>query len=509
MMPARRRALLVGALVACASACGREASSSPGPPPDTTPPAVSFTAPGDNATGVPTNTLLMVAFSEAMDPSTVTSATFTVAGVSGNVTASSTTATFAPSTALAFDTLYVATLSTGVKDLAGNPLAAPHSWTFTTGAAPDVMAPTVSLTAPASDATGVPTNTTLVVAFSEAMDPSTLTSATFTVGGVSGTVIAGTTTATFTPSTALAFDSAYTATISTGVKDLAGNPLAAPYGWTFTTLPDPCLPELSCAAPSGSGGDEICIAGRVVDGADLATVIDSATAEKIQVRLYEALNFLADPTTLAFRTLTVGSGLDSCGRFTARFSTAGDAPNGFVTVVTAGRPGTASENDYILGTTSRRVFAGANLTAARAYLVTRAQDQAWSTAAGGLGGTTFAAVGTLAVRYHQGGTEADPIPGNPIRGIVPTWNGVTDASQDHFFSDSGSTTLQTIGPLMSSTGPDGFSFLTIGTSLGNVSAGSACITSGGSPGTLTVTGATLSGTTSGAIVFFNLEVICF
>src|SRR5207237_628485 len=49
----------------------------------------------------------------------------------------------------------------------------------TTGATRDTTAPTVSVTVPANAATGVAINGKIAVTFSEAMDPSTITKATF------------------------------------------------------------------------------------------------------------------------------------------------------------------------------------------------------------------------------------------------------------------------------------------------------------------------------------------
>ena len=106
-------------------------------PPDTTPPTVTATTPVANATGFPVNAKVTVTFSESMDPATLTATTFSLNnGVSGTVTYNDTTftATLAPSAYLAPNTLYTATVTTGVKDRAGNPMAAPHTWSFTTGA---------------------------------------------------------------------------------------------------------------------------------------------------------------------------------------------------------------------------------------------------------------------------------------------------------------------------------------------------------------------------------------
>ena len=86
--------------------------------------------------------------------------------------------------------------------------------------------------------TGVQT-CALPISFSEAMDPSTITSATFTLTQgaipVSGAVTYVGTAAIFTPASNLAVSTLFTATITTGAKDLAGNALAANKTWTFTT----------------------------------------------------------------------------------------------------------------------------------------------------------------------------------------------------------------------------------------------------------------------------------
>ena len=96
-------------------------------------------------------------------------------------------------------------------------------------------APTVLSTSPSNTATGVAVNSTITATFSTAMLPSSITPTTFTVMGVTGTVAYSGTTATFTPSTNLASATTFTAKITTGAKDSAGNPLAAPFSWSFTT----------------------------------------------------------------------------------------------------------------------------------------------------------------------------------------------------------------------------------------------------------------------------------
>lgn len=225
--------------------------------PDTTPPTVTATTPASNATGVSTNSSITVAFSEAIDTSTINSSTFELRDASngGLVTASisyntsNNNATLTPSAALASNTTYTATVKGGttdprVKDTAGNALAANYSWSFTT-AVPDTTPPTVTATTPTAGATGVSVGNSITATFSEAIDPATINNNTFELRNSGGTQITATVTynstnntATLTPSSFLAVSTSYTATVkggTTGVKDLAGNALATNYTWTFTT----------------------------------------------------------------------------------------------------------------------------------------------------------------------------------------------------------------------------------------------------------------------------------
>jgi len=210
--------------------------------PDTTPPTVSSTIPANMSTGVAINSAMSAVFSEAMDPLTVTTVTFTLNNgltyVSGVVTYAGVTATFTPDANLTSSTTYTATITTGAKDLAGNALASDYVWSWTTGATAENIAPTVSSTIPANLSTGVAINSAMAAVFSEAMDPLTVTTVTFTLNGatpVSGTVTYSGVTAVFTPASSLAANTTYTATITTGIKDLAGNALAVNKVWTFTT----------------------------------------------------------------------------------------------------------------------------------------------------------------------------------------------------------------------------------------------------------------------------------
>jgi methionine-rich copper-binding protein CopC len=112
---------------------------------DTTPPVVKSVSPAAAATGVATNSAISVTFSEAMTAASVTSGTVFLrdpagAQVAATLTynASTNTATLTPSAALANSATYTVVVkggAAGVKDLAGNALAADFSSSFTTAAA--------------------------------------------------------------------------------------------------------------------------------------------------------------------------------------------------------------------------------------------------------------------------------------------------------------------------------------------------------------------------------------
>jgi hypothetical protein len=220
-------------------------------PVDVTPPTVVSTAPVDGDTGVAGTVIITAEFSEPMDPSTFSASTFTLydglVPVAGTVGYTGTTASFTPSTPLLDRTHYTAAITTGATDLAGNPLASTHSWSFTTTGPPDVTPPIVAYRTPGDLATNISTGTNVTATFSEPMDASTITTETFTLthGGtpVTGMVTYSDadSTATFAPDDKLAAGVLFVATVTTGVKDRAGNPLSIAHSWSFTTEPPPTV----------------------------------------------------------------------------------------------------------------------------------------------------------------------------------------------------------------------------------------------------------------------------
>ena len=202
------------------------------------------TLPANGETGVHFNTTVLAVFSKGMDPGTFTTVSFTLqqgsTPVSGTVALTAATAIFTPTVNLVPSAVYTATISSVVKDVEGNELASNYIWSFTTGAVPDTTPPIVNSTIPANTATNVAVNSAMAAVFNEAMNPLTITPLSFTLKQgttpVSGTVTYAINIATFAPTIDLAPNIVYTAMISTGAKDLAGNALASNYTWSFTTL---------------------------------------------------------------------------------------------------------------------------------------------------------------------------------------------------------------------------------------------------------------------------------
>lgn len=242
------------------------------PPPDTTPPSVVSSVPSVGAQGVAITTLVRLTFSEAMSPSTVNSTTV-ILTVPGSATVAGTVsydnsipaATFTPAVALLNGTTYTLTATTGLKDVAGNSLAAQYTAAFATVATtppPDTTPPTVISSVPANGTTGVAVTTPIRVTFSEDVIASTVNASTFTLS-LGGTAISGSVsydaasrTATFAPQGGLlAENQAYTATIATGVMDLAGNALASNFVFSFSTAGTVTAPTIVSRSPSpGSTG---------------------------------------------------------------------------------------------------------------------------------------------------------------------------------------------------------------------------------------------------------------
>jgi hypothetical protein len=254
-------------------------------------PTVTAVAPLANATGVSITTKVVTAtFSKAMDATTLTTSSFTLAcsaagtvGVAGSAKTAVTgggavtylasgdvaTLPLPAATDLPANADCTATVTTTARGTNTVALASNYVWNFTT-----TLAPTVTAVAPLVNATGVPISTKAVTAaFSKPMTATTLTTTSFTLAcGAAGTAgTAGTAKTAVTGggvvtylaaghvatlplpvATSLPTNADCTATVTTAATDTTNAPLASNYVWTFTTgvTPDVTRPRVTLTVPA-------------------------------------------------------------------------------------------------------------------------------------------------------------------------------------------------------------------------------------------------------------------
>jgi hypothetical protein len=215
---------------------------------DTTAPTAVSEQPASGATNIALNTLIALTVSEPLDPASVSAASVVVtdqnasgAQVAGTLSYDfvNQTVRFQPSADLAASHLYQVSVS-GLADLASPANTLSTSWQFSTGTSLDTFPPTVSAVTP-DGSSSVLINTKVVVTFSEPVDSTTTAGAVQLVNTTDGSIVGGTSTfnstnntLTFTPSQYLAGATGYQINVS-GVRDLAGNQMAADGSHTFTT----------------------------------------------------------------------------------------------------------------------------------------------------------------------------------------------------------------------------------------------------------------------------------
>ncbi|MCM5570437.1 Ig-like domain-containing protein [Burkholderiaceae bacterium FT117] len=215
--------------------------------PDTVAPTITSTTPANGATGVAVNGSLLVVFSEPMNPATMTPSNILLqdesgGAVAGTVSYADRVATYTPGSLLETSKRHTVTVTTGVRDESGNSLAAPYTWSFTTGTL-DLVPPTVASTSPANGETCVPTEAPVSARFSETLYRESVNESSFLLKDATNQLVSGSVGVDYTgtlylfPRNPLANAATYTATLTTGIEDLARNPLATEYSWSFTTQP--------------------------------------------------------------------------------------------------------------------------------------------------------------------------------------------------------------------------------------------------------------------------------
>jgi DNA-binding phage protein len=221
---------------------------------DTVAPTVGSVAPAEGAADVAATANVEATFSEAMDPATVTGATFSLTkqgasqplGATVSYDQANKKATLDPTADLDPSATYTATVkggSGGVKDLAGNPLAQDKTWSFATAATPPPLDITPPETTIDSGPSGTVSSTSASFGFSSSEAGSTFECS-----------LDGNTFASCTSPRSYSGLSDGSHTFSVRATDAAGNTDATPAtrSWTVnTTAPVPQTTNLNPVADAG------------------------------------------------------------------------------------------------------------------------------------------------------------------------------------------------------------------------------------------------------------------
>ncbi len=154
-------------------------------------------------------------------------------------------------------------------------------------------------------------NGKLIATFNRPMFAATINPTTFTLfagtSQVQGTVTYDGTVAKFAPNTPLATGTTFTATITTGAKDVTGFSLDNNYVSTFTTgaTLDGPPPTINPVSPSPSPGSSVSPGGPTVT---VVTPLDGATGVSINQTIGATFSKPMDPTTITATTVTLTRG---------------------------------------------------------------------------------------------------------------------------------------------------------------------------------------------------------
>jgi hypothetical protein len=222
---------------------------------DTIAPTVTTFSPADEATAVAIGANIVLTFNEAVQRGSGNIVLKTAAGApvatydattSANLSILGNTLTLNPTADLGYSTGYMVEFVTGtIKDIAGNSYVGTTSYNFTTGAAPDTTAPTVTAFSPADEASAVAVGANIVLTFSETVQRGSgnivlktaegAVVATYNAGTSGNLIIAGKS-LTINPSNDLNYSTGYRVEFAAGtIKDIAGNSYAGASNYNFTT----------------------------------------------------------------------------------------------------------------------------------------------------------------------------------------------------------------------------------------------------------------------------------
>ncbi len=235
---------------------------------DTVAPTVAQTSPQSGDTGVPISAPIVVQFSKAMDPATLTAQSFTLSDdFTGNsvpgmvqVDPTGTTASFVPQSFLGVGRTFYVQLTSTVEDSSGNALTGSGTYyTFTTAFTADTTAPQVLGSSPSAGAAAVPLNAVIVLEFSKPLDVISVSHGLQVLSGgqpVPGSMALSNSNqrVTFTPLGGLAANAVYTVVTTAQITDVGGLALANPgtFSWTTGAAADTTTPSVTSVSPGNN-----------------------------------------------------------------------------------------------------------------------------------------------------------------------------------------------------------------------------------------------------------------
>ncbi|MFZ1156261.1 MAG: Ig-like domain-containing protein, partial [Candidatus Sulfotelmatobacter sp.] len=246
------------------SASNYQASFTTIPNPSTTAPVLVATNPVTLANAVPTNVVVDFAFNEALDPTALTSETVTCfqngnwfqTGLS--LLDGGTLLQVTPRVVLAPNTSTNCQLGSGIQGVNGLPLSnlSSNALSFTTGAGPDTVVPTMVTTSPPNGSSNVGDNAVVRLVFSKPINPLTVNAGTIQLSGGGVTAVPDSISfsnnnqsALLVPHAPLPDGTQMSLTIS-GVTDVAGNAVTGQTTqFTTGTGPDVVPPAIVMASP--------------------------------------------------------------------------------------------------------------------------------------------------------------------------------------------------------------------------------------------------------------------
>jgi len=226
--------------------------------PDTIPPEVMSTFPLHDSANVSVSTTISMGFSEPMIKVFVENAVSVLPALDYQFSWEDQILTLGLVSELEYSTRYTITIGTGAKDMAGNPMAEEHSFSFTSEEKGDKTSPEILLTIPRAGETRINVNATISLTFSENMNHTSVETTIRITPSIDYTISWDGNVLTLFPDTYFAYLTSYTVIIGTGAMDKADNPMVEEFQFYFTTEKQDTVPPLvEFAQPALSSKDVI------------------------------------------------------------------------------------------------------------------------------------------------------------------------------------------------------------------------------------------------------------